>query len=49
MAKFEDYLREVRMAVEEYDSLSPDMKGQIFIEWLKLRNSQPVPGNINFR
>ena len=49
MAAFEDYLREVRMSVEEYDRLSSDMKGQISIEWLKLKNSQPAPGNTRLR
>ena len=45
MATFTDFLRDEGFS-GEYDSLSPDMKGQIFIEWLK---RQPVPGNIHFR
>ena len=48
MASFDDYLREVRLPVEQFDSMSLEMKeverGR-FIEWLKLKNPQPTAGN----
>ena len=47
MASFDDYLREVRLSVEQFDNMSLEMKeverGR-FIEWLKLKNPQSTAG-----
>ena len=45
MATFKDFLRNEGF-LEDYELQSSDMKGQIFIEWLK---RERVPSNINFR
>ena len=47
MATFDDYLREVRLSLERFDSMSLEMQGverDRFIKWLELKNSQRAPG-----
>ena len=51
MTTFDDYLREVRLSVEQYDSLPPEAKGVErgrYVEWLKVKNPQPS-GNSHLR
>ena len=48
MTTLDDYLREVRLSVEQYDSLPPEAKGVEkgrYVEWLKLKNPQPQPAS----
>ena len=48
MTTFDDYLREVRLSVEQYDSLPSEAKGVEICrygEWLKLKNPQPQPAS----
>ena len=50
MTSIEDYLRAVRLPVEQFDRMpkhEQDAERDRYIEWLKLKlkNPQPAPGN----
>ena len=53
MTSFDDYLREVRLSVENFDALPADAQERYRIngynEWLKLKNQQPDPGSYRLR
>ena len=49
MASFDDYLADIKITEEAFNMLREDAKKEyriLYIEWLKLKNSQRAPGTV---